>query len=622
MKQEKISEDNKEKINDNEQNNLSNNESNNNENIIKEENIKINENNKYYIPICREKHCKGHLKIIIDELKFTIDGVCSKNKNHIFNDLFFDTFEKFYLKENKTKNCFSCSINLDNKNAFKCKKCENIFCSNCFISDKHIQEDIKNLSLLTNRCSIDQNELTNYCVDCGEKLCIFCFKKYEEKNPHKNHTIINIANNAPSIEKMKKLKEKILKKSEAFNSLIKSLNEWQKELNKKMERIKQNLKKEINLIKKLYMNFNIDYIDYTYYSNFNEIFYNLEDYNNEFFKEFMKSYNFNEKTKCILNYLTYNPNNPKVVNNNYQLKEFYSGNNELVLEKFIKRFCFYYSNYHKYISLVEFKDTSFYNPEERRINFKDKILCFNFSPSKEKIYVILANKKGIIFLDYNFEENTLQLTDDKIEIDEPGNFKKCIYLKDNWLLVIDDNNVYLFFKNDLNLIKFTNTNKITFEDKIYDICKIDNKFALISQKSKLIFIKIENLSKEKEINNIDCLEKPNNLILIKDCVLVNCEKGIAIILLKTKEMVQYKFDDEILGDKKIVKLNNNYIYILNTLGNLLKYNFHEYNLILNEKSKIEKPDDTNLSEKEFFINQNLLPLNNGLFIWSKKIYFI
>ena len=144
--------------------------------------------------------------------------------------------------------------------------------------------------------------------------------------------------------------------------------------------------------------------------------------------------------------------------------------------------------------------------------------------------------------------------------------------------------------------------------------KQDVKYSLISQKSKLIFINNEILKIEKEINKIDCLEKSDNLILIKDCILVNCKKGIAMISIKTKEMIQYIFDDENLGDKSIVKSFDDYIYILNSSGNLLKYSFYDYNLILTEITEIEKPYDEYYS-KDFFFN-NLYP-----FVLKDKIYF-
>ena len=56
------------------------------------------------------------------------------------------------------------------------------------------------------------------------------------------------------------------------------------------------------------------------------------------------------------------------------------------------------------------------------------------------------------------------------------------------------------------------------------------------------------------------------------------------------------------------------IYILNSSGNLLKYNFYEYNLILIEITEITKPYDEYYS-KDFFFN-NLYP-----FVLKDKIYF-
>ena len=125
------------------------------------------------------------------------------------------------------------------------------------------------------------------------------FEKKWENSPHHNHKVINILDSMPSQSKLDNLNEKINNKSNAFDSLIKSLDEWQNELNKKIERIKQNLKIEIRIIKKLFLNFNTDYIDYIYYSNFNEFFNLVNDCNNLYLKQFIESYYFNEKTKNI-----------------------------------------------------------------------------------------------------------------------------------------------------------------------------------------------------------------------------------------------------------------------------------------------------------------------------------
>ena len=197
--------------------------------------------NIYYIPICRNKGCDGHLSISIDEEQFLISGKCQKNKEHIFNDLFFETFDRFYLKKFVIQNCFKCHKNLDFKDNYETEDFKNIYCSDCFYSDINNKNLKKKFKLLTNKCKNDENLLVNYCLDCGEKICLFCLKKDIENNPHKNHKVINILDNMPSKNQLNILKEKILKKSEAFDSLLESLNEWQNELNKRIERLKQNL---------------------------------------------------------------------------------------------------------------------------------------------------------------------------------------------------------------------------------------------------------------------------------------------------------------------------------------------------------------------------------------------
>jgi hypothetical protein len=70
---------------------------------------------------------------------------------------------------------------------------------------------------------------------------------------------------------------------------------------------------------------------------------------------------------------------------------------------------------------------------------------------------------------------------------------------------------------------------------------------------------------------------------------VNCSKGIAIISIKTKEMIQYIQNWENFDSKEIVKSSNNYIYISNSLNDLFGFNFLEYDLKLVEKTKINDP---------------------------------
>ena len=100
----------------------------------------------------------------------------------------------------------------------------------------------------------------------------------------------------PSVYQLDTLKEKINKKSKAFDVLIKSINDWQIEFNKKIERLKLNLKIEIRILQKLFMNFNHDYIDYIYFTKFKEFFDTLEDYNDDNLQKFLQTPSFKEKS--------------------------------------------------------------------------------------------------------------------------------------------------------------------------------------------------------------------------------------------------------------------------------------------------------------------------------------
>ena len=108
-----------------------------------------------------------------------------------------------------------------------------------------------------------------------------------------------------------------------------------------------------------------------------------------------------------------------------------------------------------------------------------------------------------------------------------------------------------------------------------------------------------------------------NLASIKDYILVNCKKGIALIPKRSKEIIQYIIDAE--NDlKEIAISSNNYIYILNSLGCLLKYNFYEYNLILKEKTEIENPNEDDFSFKNVYI----LLKKDKIYLCDSKIYVL
>ena len=219
------------------------------------------------------------------------------------------------------------------------------------------------------------------------------------------------------------------------------------------------------------------------------------------------------------------------------------------------------------------------------------------------------------------------------------NFNKCIPLKDDNIITIDEEYIYLWNKTNLNSDNYVCTeNKSSLYGYILDIIKINDKCLFFSQFKRLIFFSIESLKSEKIIKNIDCIckrKEEKNLILIKDCVLVNCIKGIAIISIKNKELIQYIENLDYFQNKKIYKSTDNYIYISNSFNYLFKFCFNEYNLKLVEKIKINDPDGETLNynhsvysdnsfdnyDKDVHLNEyNIIIKENYIYIWNHSIY--
>ena len=186
--------------------------------MIKEEENSIKT---FYYPCCNIFGCNGIPEIKFND-NFTIDIACENGK-HKKKNIFFETFEKFYLKEKKFENCFNCNKNLDNDHKFVCKKCDHFYCISCFINDEHIKSNINNLNIKNNKCQKHQRELINYCFDCKKSLCVYCIKQ-NENNPHINHLVNNIYDLIPTINQINNLKSKINQKKLLYEELINSLD--------------------------------------------------------------------------------------------------------------------------------------------------------------------------------------------------------------------------------------------------------------------------------------------------------------------------------------------------------------------------------------------------------------
>ena len=135
----------------------------------KEENLL----SKCYYPCC--SRCKGILKIFFND-NFTINYECENDENHKKENIYFETLERFYIKEKVFECCKKCNKNLESDNKYICEECKNIYCNICFLSDEHIKNDIKKLNIKTNKCKLHQSVLNYYCIDCKKNICIGCLK--------------------------------------------------------------------------------------------------------------------------------------------------------------------------------------------------------------------------------------------------------------------------------------------------------------------------------------------------------------------------------------------------------------------------------------------------------------
>ena len=313
--------------------------------------------NKIFYPICQEKGCNGLLKIKINENSFTIDYKCEKNKKHKGAGLYFETFEKFYLKEKTKEICYKCKLNLENNTIYKCKQCNEIYCSDCFIYDEHIKKEINNLIIKTNKCGLHQRELNSYCINCGKNICVYCLNNEINDNKHKNHNKVYILDYMLNKNEIDNLDNKIKEKKQFIEEIIDSIDEWQKKFIKQIERLKENLKNEIKLIEKLFSNFNPFFSNYTYYKNFKEFYKDILIIDNKFLEKFHDSFQFEQLTKNIMEILFYDKDKvePKigVLHSVFKLKDGMS--RQLTDNKF---FC--YSDKSKIIDIDYYDSSEFF----------------------------------------------------------------------------------------------------------------------------------------------------------------------------------------------------------------------------------------------------------------------
>ena len=576
---------------------------------------------KYYYPFCKEVGCDGILSIKLND-DFSLDCRCSKNEKHQKKRIFYKTFERFYLQEKIIEKCSKCHCDFGN-DEYKCIKCNEKYCCYCFKFDKHIKDNIDNLMIIKKRCLIHKKDLVQYCFNCRKNLCIYCTKENNDKNPHDNHRIENLNDMIPPENEIDKLNHKIKKRKERYLELIQLLDEWEIKLYNKIEELKKNLMYEIELMEKMFSNFNKCFMDYIYFKNF-EYFKNYMS--DTYSDEFDKCYTF-EDLKDILEKLF----EKEVINEKPKLKEMKLIGGFTLKDGLITRIndenIFGYSYNDDKVKIISIDGYAMSSFDKTSINFNQRIFSASLSSQKNRIYATLTNSRKVVIFNFDLENKLMEIsTDQIIDNEDGGKFNKCIEITDEYIATADLNFIIIWKKFNK---EYVNIKKIYLIAKTYDLLSINNEYFISNQADQktLTFIDIPNLKEDKIITNIDCIDNNNSLFLLKNYIIVNCKEGIALISIEAKDIIQYiqNFDTDLrYKNLSIYNKDNDYkLYILNRLN--YNYNKQKFNIRIMKLEDDQLKLIGNYMEKEIDeqVELQIFTLNKyTTLIYGSKIYLL
>ena len=509
-----------------------------------------------FFPYCKVPNCGGILLIIRINDNFSIDYKCSKNEKHNGKNIYFKTFERFYLIENKIEKCCQCNksfIISDIEYQYKCKECETIFCTSCFIKHIHYKKDVNINELIINNqlCKIHNQKLIYYCTECKNYFCESCKENKECKT--KDHIIKHSSDIIPTKNKINNL----LNKLKAYDELVKSIDDWKNALMKKIEHLKEQILNEKYFSNKMVSNSNCDLIDYSNYLNFDYLY----NYKNNIFNFINEIFTFDKKTEFLMKYL-YDVKYCEKEENLIEERDLEMETTNKFNEKNIDE-----ESYNEISNITFDKDLHLLKEIDNSGNFANN----------EELSSVVENKK------------MLKINNDKYKIiekdDGKGCFLKCIHVGQNFIATInkeefkeinenEDNGsrvkviqyiIYIWEKK-INENVFLNIKKYTFPNKIYDIMYANNQYLVSHNEDKIIFFSHIYFEIENKIF-IKCK-------YLKECnkyLIANCSKYehiiIGIISIENKDLIQY-IEDPNIQNSNLLIVYNNMIYILyKNIGN-------------------------------------------------------
>ena len=206
--------------------------------------------------------------------------------------------------------------------------------------------------------------------------------------------------------------------------------------------------------------------------------------------------------------------------------------------------------------------------EEKKDNilstkFDKKIYSVYASPNKTLIYACLANERKVQIFNYNLKAQELKINNNEIKEEnfKSLNFNKCIDIGNEYLVTADNFFINIWFEKNGNFSKiktyaiFKRTSDLLQANKDYFI-------SIQPNKKTITIFNIKSLNQEKILTNIDSIDSNNSLLLYKDYIIINCNKGIALFYIKTKEIIQNIENYRGIIQKEIFLDNNDNICIL------------------------------------------------------------
>ena len=204
-----------------------------------------------------------------------------------------------YLENGKnfSKNNFKCNCQNKESNSSNltyCDKCQIIFCKICSESEhsKHKTIPVESMNYY---CIEHMNQFSAFCKNCHKNICSDCSEN------HKEHDIYNF----DILIIFESEFNKIIKKSEETNSRLQEyinlLDEYQKEFNDRINKLKNVYQTEINLINNFINDYSKCLHDYIFNYQVIQNLDNIDKFSFNDDKMINKDDSFNEKTQKLIN---------------------------------------------------------------------------------------------------------------------------------------------------------------------------------------------------------------------------------------------------------------------------------------------------------------------------------